>query len=471
MKKNSAKNAQPAHMVYDSICLKFFRALFLVIISSFVMMLTLSSAKAVSIPIIRDAEIENELKNIARPLLNAAGLGGRDVDIVIVNSRVFNAFVADSRRIFINMGAITQSENPNQIAGVIAHEIGHLAGGHLNNLRQELRRANAIAIAAALIGAGVSAAGAATGNDSLTSSGQGVILGGQGSALSGLRAYQRSEEIAADRAAIKYLNATGQSAKGMLDVFEVFASQTMFTKSSIDPYARSHPMPRDRINSTQRLAQNSRYFDQKDKAQDQLRYDLIKAKLFAYYASSTTTFSRYNKNRNDLPALYARAIATYRASGAKKALPIIDTLINAAPQYPYFHEFKGQMLFESARVSEAIPAISKAVSLLPDEGQFRILLGRAYLAKGGAGNVNEAIKQLEAGIKTDPEIQIGFQALAMAYGQKGEIGKAELVTAQGNLRRNDKSGALRHAKRAQNHFSKGSSGWLKAEDIIQSLGG
>ena len=435
-----------------------------------ILMIPPSFAQTRSISIIRDAEIENTIKEIALPLLKAAGLGGRNINIIIVKNREFNAFVADSSRIFINMGAISQTDHPNQLAGVLAHEIGHMAGGHLNRLRERIKRTRTIAIASALLGAGATAAGAQTGNSGLATVGQAVTAGGQHYALRDLLAYQRSEEIAADRAAINYLHTAGQSAKGMIDVFEIFASQSMFTKDSADPYARSHPMPRDRINSTTRLAQKSRYFDVKDSQQAQLKYDLIKAKLYAYYASGTAVLRRYDAKRNDLPALYARAIATYRTQGVKKALPLVDRLIQSAPSYPYFHEFKAQILFETGNANQAISAAQKAVSLKGDVGMFRVLLGRAYLAKGGDGNLTKAISQLEKGLRLDPLIHVGYQQLAMAYGQKGDIANAELTSAEGELMRNNEQAALRHAKRAQEGFSKGSPGWLKAGDILHSLG-
>src|SRR3972149_7398141 len=196
------------------------------------------------LPIVRDAEIEQLLREYTRPILRAAGLANQTLHPVILSERTFNAFVVDGRRIFVNAGALTEAQTPNQIIGVLAHEIGHIAGGHLAKMRQEMANVQTAAIIAMLLGPGAGAA-AARGpgsGDALAA----AVLAPQSAALRSLLSYQRQQEEQADRAGVKFLAATGQSAKGMYETFKRFADQILFTSRYIDPYVQSHPMPKER---------------------------------------------------------------------------------------------------------------------------------------------------------------------------------------------------------------------------------
>src|SRR5690606_3822958 len=200
--------------------------------------------------LVRDAEIEALVAEYARPILEASGLGKSGIEIVLVNDDSFNAFVA-GRRIFINTGALLMSETPNEIIGVLAHEAGHIAGGHQQRLRDQLSRAQTMAVIATVLGAGAIAAGSSTGSEGLAHGGTGLITGGLEAARRSVLSYQRTEETAADRAAITYLERTGQSARGMLTTFERFASSMALSGVRVDPYQASHPMPRERIANLQ----------------------------------------------------------------------------------------------------------------------------------------------------------------------------------------------------------------------------
>ena len=75
------------------------------------------------LPIIRDAEIEQLLREYSQPILRAAGLAQQNVQVTIINDRSFNAFVMDGKRIFINAGALMDAKVPNEVIGVLAHGI------------------------------------------------------------------------------------------------------------------------------------------------------------------------------------------------------------------------------------------------------------------------------------------------------------------------------------------------------------
>ena len=216
------------------------------------------------LPLIRDAEIESLLRDYSKPIFKAAGISKSEPQIILVNQKSFNAFVPDSRRMFINIGVIMEAETPNEVIGVIAHESGHIAGRHLVRLRAAMANAQIMSVIGVLLGAGAAAAGAASGSGQAASGGAAAALSAGSIGKRSFLSYQRGEEAAADRAALKYLNATGQSARGMLKTFERMSSQQMFSRQFADPYAQSHPMAQERYNSLLTAAQKSKYFNQPD---------------------------------------------------------------------------------------------------------------------------------------------------------------------------------------------------------------
>ena len=243
-----------------------------------------------SLPIIRDAETEELLRDYTRPILKAAGLQNQKIEVVIINDRQFNAFVADGRRIFVNLGALTDSKTPNQIIGVLAHETGHIAGGHLARRREQLANMQTMAILAMLAGAGAMVAGA-RGNNNMGQAAPGMLMAPQSMIQRTLLSYVRTQEESADRAGVKFLEATGQSPRGMVETFQRFANDSMFIQDQVDPYLQSHPMPRERIMNLEHLAQQSPYFNKKDPPELQLRHDMMRAKLFAFSDAAGTTRS------------------------------------------------------------------------------------------------------------------------------------------------------------------------------------
>ncbi len=416
--------------------------------------------------IIRDAEIEALLRSYAEPIFGAAGVSSRDAEIVLVQDGEFNAFVASGRRMVVFTGTLMQAETPNEVIGVIAHETGHLAGGHLENLRNEVARAQAIGAAISILGMAGVAAGAAAGNTTAAPLSGAAATMGPNVAVRSLLSYRRAQELAADRAALSYLNATGQSAAGMVEMFERFADQQLLSAQFVDPYAQSHPMARDRLEQLRKSAEASRFWAVEDSAELQLRHNMMRAKLSGFTESPTAAGRRYPRSDDSLPAQYARAIVAYRSGGTRQAVGAIDDLIRRVPNYAYFHELKGQILLESGRPSDAIGPLRQAVALAPRTGLIRIMLGQAQLATGDNSLLREAVTNLRAGLAEEPLAAIGYRHLAMAYQKQGKVAEAELATAEGHLIDGDVETAHSFAKRAQAKLAVGSPGWLQAEDII-----
>jgi predicted Zn-dependent protease len=422
-------------------------------------------------PTIRDAEIEQLLRDYTQPVLRAAGLAQQNVQVVIINEPTFNAFVVDGRRIFVNSGALMESTTPNQIIGVLAHETGHIAGGHLAKLREQLARAQTQAILATILGVGAVVAGATSGRNSsngLGSAGAAALSAPQEVIRRNLLSYQRQQEESADRAGVRFLNATGQSPRGMYDTFKRMSEQLLFLARNADPYAQSHPMPAERVAALAEFARTSPYWDKKDDPALQLRHDLMRAKISGFMERPDTVLRRYPMSNDTLPARYARAIAGFKHGDLRNAVAQIDALLQVQPNNPYFHELRGQALLEGARPNEAIAPLRRALQLSNNSPLIAMMLGQALVASNNPALADEAIGILRTALAREPEAPIGYTNLAMAYGRKSNFAEADLASAQAAFLRGDMKTARDLASRAKTRFAVGSPGWVKADDIVNT---
>jgi predicted Zn-dependent protease len=417
------------------------------------------------LPIIRDTEIENLMRDYARPILKAAGLAQQHIKVVIINSREFNAFVMDGRHIFINAGALFQSKTPNEVIGVFAHETGHLAGGHLMRLREKLAQAQTASVVGMLLGIGAMVAGARAGGSG-GQIGPAAIMAPQSAVMHSLLAYVRTQEDQADHAAVKFLTMTHQSARGLLDLFTRLAKESMYDTQNADPYLQTHPFPAERAATLEALAKASPYWNVKDPPALQLRHDLMRAKLSGYLEAPGTVLRRYPLSDQSLPARYARAISTYVHGNLNTAIPQIDGLIRSEPDNPYFEEVKGQALLEGGRPAESIAPLRRAVALSHDAPLIEMLLGQALVATNSKKNAEEAIPILTAALRREPDMSESYLQLAMAYGRTGDLARADLASARAALTRGDPKTARMLAERAKHRFPVGSPPWVQADDIV-----
>jgi predicted Zn-dependent protease len=415
------------------------------------------------LPIIRDTEIENLLRDYATPILRAAGLAQQNVRVVVLNDRTFNAFVMDGRHIFINAGALFEAKTPNEIIGVFAHETGHLAGGHLMKLREKLAQAQTASIVAMLAGVGAMVAGARSGSGNV---GAAAIMAPQSAIQRSLLAYVRTQEDQADHAGVKFLTATHQSARGMLFLFKRLSDEMLFGLSRADPYLQTHPLPPERVAALEVMAKSSPYWDVKDPPELQLRHDMMRAKLSGFLDRPDTVYRRYPLTDKSLPARYARAISTYRHGSMRDAIAQIDALIQTQPNNPYFHELKGQVLLEGGHPAEAIAPLRHAVTLAHGAPLIEIMLGQALIATETPHNAQEAVPLLTAALRREPESPDAYAQLAMAYGRKGDLAQADLASAQAAFLRGDVRTARQLATRAKTRLPVGSPAWVRADDIV-----
>jgi predicted Zn-dependent protease len=378
-----------------------------------------------------------------------------------------NAFVAGGQRIFVNTGLLVKSATPNEVIGVLAHETGHIAGGHLARRGIEINRLSTASIIASLLAMAAMAGGAAAGNSDIATAGRGLFYGSQSMVQRAFLAYARTQEASADQAAARYLRKTGQSGRGMLTLFQKLASKSMASLRFIDPYVMSHPMPLQRINNLERLVKKSRFFNRKDPPQLIFRHRLMQAKLVGFTSSMRTVYRTYPKSNKTLPARYARAIAAFRSGDIRAALPIINRLIRAKPKYPYFRELKGQALLENSRPKQAIAPLKKAVSLAPRNGLIRLLLAQAQIATGKKTQAKAALANLRRARAQEGGRPMLHRLTARAWAELGNYPLAELETAEAAIRAGDRDLAARKAKGAMKRLKRSTPQWLRANDILQ----
>lgn len=413
--------------------------------------------------VIRDAEVENIIRGYATPLLQAAGIATGDVRLILVRDNQINAFVAGGMNIFIYTGLLRSADSPDEIRGVLAHEIGHIAGGHIARLGAELERASSEALLSTILGVAVAvAAGRA---DAAAA----VIAGGAGSAQRGLLYHTRTQESAADQAAFRYLESSGYSAAGMVAMLDRLAGQELVSETYQDPYVRTHPLSRDRVRSARAFVARTHNAGRVATTAELATYDRIKAKLAGFIDPPQRTLDRYPANDTGVPSQYARVIAQYRRGDLVAAIQGIDRLIGQAPYDPYFHELKGQILYENGRIQESAEAYEAALNLLPSDPALMGPAAKAMMEAGDERRTARAIEMLERVTLLEPRNPSAWLHLGIGYGKMDRIGDASVALAEANMLNGRRADAGLQARRAQHHLKEGTPGWLKAEDILRTI--
>ena len=394
------------------------------------------------VSLLRDAEIEGIIRIWATPIWLAAGLDPNAVHIYIVDDPQLNSFVAGGQNLFLNSGTILRSESPNQLIGIIAHETGHIAGGHLARSEEAMRNATIEGIIALVAGA---AATAASGNGA---AGAAAILGGQSMAERSFFHFSVGQEASADQAAMTYLDRTHQSARGLLQFFDILEQEELLSGAHQDPYLRTHPLTSQRIDYVRHHVQTSPYSNAKDPPDWIEMHKRIKAKLMAFLEPPEQTLAAFKPDDHSLPARYARAIAHYRIPDLGKAVPEIDALIRDYPKDPYFRELKGQMLFENGRVAEAVAPYQEAVKLKPDNALLRVELSQVQLETNNSSLVPQALANLDDAVRFEDRNPQAWHFLAVAYGRSNNMGMMALSLAEEGIANGDYTQARQQAARA-----------------------
>lgn len=419
----------------------------------------LSTANAFALSVIRDAEIEQALKQIAKPILQAAGLSPNSIKVLLINDRKLNAFVVDHRHIFVTSGLVRRMKRPEELQAVLAHEAAHIANGHLTrragNARASSRTAAiglALAAAAAASGAGQAAAG--------------LAIGAQSTAQRVFFAHTRTEEASADQSALRYMARSRIDPEAMNDVLDLFRGQEALQPGRRDPYALTHPLTRDRIRAVKGYVAATKNSAKPASANTVYWFDRMRAKLDGFLGNSRSILRRQDAKGNSEIATLRRAIAHHKTPNPKKAIAEVEKLVRLRPNDAYYHELKGQILLESGNPNAAIKSYSRALSIAGREPLIQAGLGRSYLALKTKSGDQQAIKYLQQARNRDGANPGLLRDVALAHARLGQNGLASIATAERYAMIGRLKDAKIHAKRASGLLPRGSSGWLRAQDIL-----
>lgn len=417
----------------------------------------IAASPAAAQSLIRDTEIEEILARDSKPILDAAGIEAKNVEIVLIGSKELNAF-AGPRIMGFNTGLILESDNPNELQGVIAHEVGHLAAGH-SARRGEMSTAGmkpflltmGLGVLAALAGSPEAAAG----------------LAGSASYFGTLGAlgYSREQEGRADQAGAALLDRAGLSGKGLAEFFDNFRYQEVFDEARRYAYFRSHPISSDRIESLRRKVEVQPHYDKADSPEAMAEHAIMKAKLDGFL-NPGVAITKYDEKATDYPSRYARTIAYYQLKEPDRALKLLDALLTEQPENPYLWELKGQILFEFGRTEEAEAPQRKSVDLKPEAPLLRINLGQTLIALDDKKKVLEGVAELKRALTQEEDNAVAWRLLAEGHDKLGEDGLARLATAEYNFYIGDKRQARVFAMRAREMLTRGTPEWRRATDIV-----
>ena len=409
--------------------------------------------------ILRDTEIEEILHQDADPIFIAAGLDPKTVKIILIGTKEINATTTSGPTILVNTGLILEAETPNQLIGVLAHETGHAAGGHIARSDEGVKSA----LRTFLLTMGLGIAAAVAGRPD---AGAALMYNANYFATLNYLGYSRIQESDADQAAVTYLERAGESARGLVDFFDKFRYEEVFDHAHQYPFFQSHPLSSDRIEALQVRAQKQAHYNTPDTPEAIERHKIMIAKIHGFMDPPYQTLAKYKESDTSFPARYARAIAYYKSGETDRSIKAIDALIAGMPDDPYLYELKGQVLFEDGKIKESEEPYRKAVALKPNAPLLRILLGQTLASEEDKSKLDDAIAQLKRSLDFENDNPDAWQFLARAYDEKGDPGMARLATAEQNFALGQLKDARVFAMRAREMLPKDTPQWRRATDIV-----
>ena len=401
--------------------------------------------------ILRDAETEAFLDEISAPLVEAAGLEPENVDIVLINDPSINAFVAGGQIVYIHSGLIDAADTAEEVQGVIAHELGHITGGHILRYGEGMASASRISLLSLIAGIGAALAGAGE-------AAMGIMAAGQQAAMGKFLAFSRTQESSADFAGAEYLSKAGISGRGSLAFFGKLLNQEYrygYSQSDEAGFYRTHPLSGDRISALREVYEKDPAWDRPANARNQANFERVKAKLVGYIAKPSATLRDYPESDRTVPALYARAYAYHQNARVDRALDAADQLLAKDPDDPYFLELKGQVLLESGRPLEALEPLRRATALTNAEPLIASLFGHALIATEDDANFAEAERVLRAAVGRDRRNPFAWYQLGVVYAARGDTPRARLASAEQQVMSGQYGLALRSAQAAEHGLERG----------------
>ncbi len=434
-----------------------------VFVARLLVLITLSFAiaarPAAAQSILRDAETEALFRDMAKPIVAAAGLRPEDVQVVLIHDKSINAFVAGGQIVYIHSGLLAAADDANEVQGVIAHEVGHITGGHIIRMGEGIQIATGITLLSLLLGAAAMAAGAGE-------AGAGILAAGQQAAMSKFLSYTRTQESSADQAGATYLSKAGVTGKGSLAFFKKLQNQEFrLAIPQDDSYARTHPLSGERMAALENSYTKDPAWNNPTDAALEERFQRVKAKLAGYVNDPKQTLVTYPESDKSIPARYARAYAWHKSAYPDKAEAEVEALLAAKPNDPFFLELKGQILLESGKPDEALDSLRQAVALAPDQPLIAALFGHALISTEDGKKFDEAKKVLRSAIGRDNNNPFAWYQLGIVYDREGDHARASLATAERYNLEGRARLALANAEQAMAGIPRGTPDWLRAQDI------
>ncbi|WP_442955198.1 M48 family metalloprotease [Parasphingorhabdus sp.] len=409
--------------------------------------------------ILRDAETEALFSDMVAPLVAVSELDAKEVEVVLINDHQINAFVAGGQRIYFYSGLIETADSANEVQGVMAHELGHITGGHIIRFDEGVKTATGITILSLVLGAAAIAAGAGD-------AGMGILAAGQQAAMGKFLAFSRVQERSADSAGARYLGAAGITGKGSIDFFKKLQNyEFRLGIPQEDSYGRTHPLSGERVSLLRDVYQKDPAWDTPSDPAIEARFQRVKAKLLGYTADPAVTLRKFPESDQSIPARYARAYAWHKSAYPDRALYEANKLLQTAPDDPYFLELQGQILLESGKPDEALQSLRKAVQLTNNQPLIASLFGHALIATEDPQYLDEATQVLKAAVNKDNRNPFAWYQLGVVYSQQGDIARAQLATAESSLLEQNYAGAIRSSQIAMAGIAENTPDWIRAQDI------
>ena len=409
--------------------------------------------------ILRDAETEALFTDMVAPLVAVSELDADEVEVILINDSQINAFVAGGQRMFFYAGLIETADSANEVQGVMAHELGHITGGHIIRFDEGIKSATGITILSLILGAAAIAAGAGD-------AGMGIMAAGQQAAMGKFLAFSRVQERSADSAGARYLSEAGISGKGSIDFFKKLQNyEFRLGIPQEDSYGRTHPLSGERVTLLRDVYQADRAWNTPSDPEIEARFQRVKAKLLGFTADPIVTLRKYPESDQSVPGRYARAYAWHKSAYPDRALYEVNNLLKSAPDDPYFLELQGQILLESGKPDEALKSLRKAVQLTNNQPLIASLFGHALIATEDAQYFDEATQVLKAAVNKDNRNPFAWYQLGVVYSQQGDIPRAQLATAESSLLQRNYAGAIRSSQIAMAGIAENTPDWIRAQDI------
>ena len=429
------------------------------LITAFLAMVAITAQPVLAQSILRDAETEALFSDMVAPLVRVSELDAKDVDVVLINSKQINAFVAGGQRIFFYSGTIEAADSAVEIQGVMAHELGHITGGHVIRFNEGIKTATGITILSLILGAAAIAAGAGD-------AGAGILAAGQQAATGKFLAFSRVQERSADSAGARYLSGAGITGKGSIDFFKKLQNyEFRLGIPQEDSYGRTHPLSGERVTLLRDVYQADSAWDTRPNPKIEERFQRVKAKLLGFTSEPATTLREFPESDQSVPARYARAYAWHKSAYPDRALLEVNNLLKDAPDDPYFLELRGQIMLESGRPADAIESLRKAVQLTNNQPLIASLFGHALIATEDESHFEEAQRVLKAAVAKDNENPFAWYQLGVVYSRQGDTARAQLATAESALLQRNYGSAIRSSQIAMSGIKENTPEWIRAQDI------